>query len=144
MMNATITEQTADATTGRGANIALWTLQVLTALFFAVASAFPKLTAHPSAAEGFDKIGYGDWFMYLIGGLELAGAIALVVPLLAGVSAVAFIGLMIGAFTYQVTVFDGEYWITPLIVMAVMAIIAWGRRAQTAWLVTLLRSVVSG
>lgn len=126
------------ATLGRAAHIALWVLQGLTAAFFAFASAMPKLIAHPSAAEGFDKIGYGDWFMYLIGALELAGAIALVIPLLAGVSAVAFIGLMIGAFLYQVTVFDGEYAATPVIVAVVMAVIAWGRRDSFARLAAAL------
>ncbi|MBT2366670.1 DoxX family protein [Streptomyces sp. ISL-10] len=42
--------------------------------------------------------------MYLVGGLELAGAVALVIPILAGVSAIALMGLMIGAFVTQITV----------------------------------------
>lgn len=123
---------------GRAANIALWALQIFLALFFAGASAFPKLTAHPSATVGFDAIGYGDWFMYLIGALELAGAIGLVIPILSGVTALAFIGLMIGAFVYETTVIESGFWYTPIILGVVFVIIAWGRRDRTRELVARL------
>ncbi|MBA0127490.1 DoxX family protein [Haloechinothrix sp. YIM 98757] len=123
---------------GKRANIALWTLQVLAAAFFALAGAFPKLTAHSSAVEAFDQIGHGTWFMYLVGSLELAGAVALLLPLLCGVAALAFIGLMIGAFTYELVVFGGGNAVSPLVVLVVMAIIAWWRRDRTARLFGLL------
>ncbi|SNR68685.1 DoxX-like family protein [Haloechinothrix alba] len=123
---------------GKRANVALWTLQVLAAAFFALASALPKLIAHSSAVEIFDRIGHGTWFMYLVGALELAGAVALLIPLLCGVAALAFIGLMIGAFTYELAVLGGENAATPLIVIVVMAVIAWWRRDRTARLFGLL------
>ncbi|WP_017594881.1 DoxX family protein [Nocardiopsis potens] len=123
---------------GRGLNITLWVLQVLLALFFAGASAFPKLTGHESARAGFDLIGYGDWFMYLIGALELAGAIGLLIPLLCGVTAIAFIGLMIGAFIYETTVIQAGFWYTPLILLVLFVFIAWGRRDRTAALLALV------
>ncbi|MCP3820985.1 DoxX family protein [Streptomyces sp. A3M-1-3] len=66
---ATATAGTATAAPSRRAHIALRALQVVLALFFGVASAFPKLIGHSSAAESFDKIGFGDWYMYLVGGL---------------------------------------------------------------------------
>ncbi|MFF3563297.1 DoxX family protein [Streptomyces sp. NPDC002574] len=112
---------------GRRANAALWTLQIVLALFFAFASAMPKLIAHPSAVESFDVIGYGTWFMYLIGALELAGAIGLVVPRLAGITAIAFIGLMIGAALFQIAYFDGENVATPVVIGLLMGLIAWRR-----------------
>jgi hypothetical protein len=126
------------ASTSPRANTALWVLQGLTAAFFAFASATPKLIGHSSAREIFDDIGYGDWFMYLIGPLELAGAIALVIPLLAGLSALAFMGLMTGAFIYSVTVFDGENAATPLILLVVFAVIAWGRHRSVPELINRL------
>ncbi|MFE3457676.1 DoxX family protein [Nocardiopsis aegyptia] len=122
----------------RGLNIVLWVLQVLLALFFAVASAFPKLTGHPSADPTFDAIGYGDWFMYLVGALELAGAIALLIPLLSGVTALAFIALMIGAFVYEVTVIGSGFWYTPVILIALFSFIAWGRWDRTVALFALV------
>ncbi|WP_046471864.1 DoxX family protein [Allosalinactinospora lopnorensis] len=127
-------DESAGGARGRVMGIVLWVLQLVLAVFFAVASAFPKLTAHSSAVEAFDLIGYGDWFMYLIGVLELAGAIGLLIPILSGVTALAFIGLMAGAFLYQVTVFDGQFWFTPIILLVVFAFIAWGRRDRTAQL----------
>ena len=122
----------------RGLNIALWVLQVLLAVFFAVASAFPKLTGHPSADPTFDAIGYGDWFMYLIGALELAGAIALLIPLLSGVAALAFIALMIGAFVYEVAVIESGFWYTPVILIVLFAFVAWGRWDRTMALFALV------
>ncbi|WP_285730220.1 DoxX family protein [Nocardiopsis sp. ATB16-24] len=129
---------TKTATSRRVLNVALWTLQVLLALFFAVASAYPKLTGHPSAAATFDVIGYGDWFMYLVGALELAGAIGLLIPVLSGLTALAFIALMIGAFVYEVTVIGAGFWYTPLVLVVLFALIAWGRRDRTAELFSLL------
>ncbi|HZX38382.1 MAG TPA: DoxX family protein [Streptomyces sp.] len=137
---ATTTATAATGTTlGRRSHLAVRTLQIVLAVFMAIASAAPKLVGHSSAAESFDKIGFGDWFMYLTGGLELAGAIALVIPILSGLSALAFMGLMIGAFITQVTVFDGQYAITPVILFVVFGGIAWVRRNHTAELVALVR-----
>jgi uncharacterized membrane protein len=114
-------------------------VQVLLALFYGIASALPKLIAHPSAAEGFDKMGWGSAGMYLIGVLELAGAVALLVPVLQSVAAVALGALMVGAFVVQVVVFDGQNAATPLILLIPLALIAWARRGSTAELLLLRR-----
>lgn len=123
---------------GRRAEISLRALQVVLALFYSVASALPKLIANPSAVESFDKIGWGSAGMYTIGALELAGAIALVIPLLSSVAAVALSALMVGAFIVQLTLFDGQYAATPLILIVPLAVIAWARRHRTADLVRLV------
>lgn len=123
----------------RGRHIALLVLQVILGLFFVIASAVPKLIAHPSAVESFDQIGFGTWFMYAIGLLELAGGIALVTPRLAALSALCLIALMGGAFVVQLTVFDGRYAATPLLLTVPLALIAWGRRDKLAALPGLLR-----
>ncbi|MEU5769442.1 DoxX family protein [Streptomyces asoensis] len=114
----------------RRARIALRSVQVLLALFYGIASALPKLIAHPSASEGFDKMGWGNGGMYTIGALELAGAIALLVPVLQSVAAAALGALMVGAFVVQVVVFDGQNAATPLILIVPLALIAWKRRAS--------------
>ncbi|MFG2801999.1 DoxX family protein [Streptomyces pseudovenezuelae] len=124
---------------GRWARIALRTLQVVLALFYVVASALPKLIAHPSAAEGFDRMGWGSAGMYTIGVLELAGGIALLIPVLQSVAAVALSGLMVGAFVVQLTYFDGENAATPLILIVPLALIAWARRGHNADLLRLVR-----
>ncbi|WP_405747435.1 DoxX family protein [Streptomyces canus] len=131
----------AESSTGRGrrARIALRTLQVVLALFYIIASALPKLIAHPSAVEGFDKMGWGSAGMYIIGVLELAGGIALLIPVLQSVAAVALSGLMVGAFVVQLTYFDGENAATPLILIVPLALIAWARRRHNADLLRLVR-----
>ncbi|MEU5296106.1 DoxX family protein [Streptomyces umbrinus] len=124
---------------GRRARLALRGLQVLLALFYAFASALPKLIAHPSAAEGFNEMGWGSAGMYTIGALELAGAVALLIPVLSSVAAVSLGALMVGAFITQITVFGGENAATPLILILPLALIAWARRRDAAELPRLVR-----
>ncbi|WP_314222536.1 DoxX family protein [Streptomyces zaehneri] len=124
---------------GRRGRIALRGLQVLLALFYGIASALPKLIAHPSAADAFDEMGWGSAGMYTIGALELAGAIALLVPVLQSVAAVALGALMVGAFVVQVVAFDGQNAATPLILLVPLALIAWKRRESNAELLRLAR-----
>ncbi|CAL9320581.1 DoxX family protein [Streptomyces sp. SudanB52_2052] len=124
---------------GRRARIALRGLQILLALFYAVASALPKLIGHASAAESFDELGWGSAGMYTIGALELAGAVALLIPVLQSVAAMALGALMVGAFIVQIAVFDGQYAATPLILLVPLALIAWARRGHNADLLRLLR-----
>ncbi|MEV6484208.1 DoxX family protein [Streptomyces sp. NPDC051576] len=130
----------AESTTARGrrARIALRVLQVLLALFYGIASALPKLIAHPSAVESFDKIGWGSGAMYTIGALELAGGVALLVPLLQSVAATALSALMVGAFIVQMTAFHGQNAATPLILIIPLGLIAWARRGQNAELLRLV------
>ncbi|WP_406860282.1 DoxX family protein [Streptomyces sp. HUAS MG47] len=144
-MTALIPEATTTSATaasarrlGRKADISVRVLQWVLALFFAVASAGPKLIGHSSAAEGFDTIGWGDWFMYTVGGLELAGAIGLVIPVLSGAAATALIGLMAGAFVFTLTFFDGQNAATPVIFAVLLAVVAWIRRDQNVRLLALL------
>ncbi|GAA3781618.1 DoxX family protein [Streptomyces chiangmaiensis] len=124
---------------GRRAEISLHALQIALALFYGIASALPKLIAHPSAAESFDRLGWGSTGMYIIGALELAGAVALVIPVLSSVAAVALSALMVGAFIVQLTVFDGQYAATPLILLVPLILIAWTRRHRAADLLRLVR-----
>ncbi|MEU8027090.1 DoxX family protein [Streptomyces sp. NPDC049099] len=123
----------------RSAQVALRSVQVLLALFYGIASALPKLIAHPSAVESFDKIGWGSGAMYTIGALELAGATALLIPVLQSLAAIALSALMVGAFIVQLTVFDGRNAATPLILMVPLALIAWVRRGHNRELLRLVR-----
>jgi len=124
---------------GRRARIALRTAQVLLALFYGIASALPKLIGNSYAVDAFDRIGWGSAGMYTIGALELAGAVALLVPVLQSVAAVALSALMVGAFVVQVVVFGGENAATPLILIVPLVLIAWARRGSNADLLKLVR-----
>src|ERR671916_172725 len=93
---AAIATRPARTTAARVANAGLWTLQVLLAAVYAMA-AFGKLTAEAQTVAAFEAMGLGTTGMYVIGALEVAGAIAMFVPRLTGLAAACFVALMIGA-----------------------------------------------
>ncbi|MEV5539103.1 DoxX family protein [Saccharopolyspora shandongensis] len=112
----------------RGVHVALWALQILLAVFFVLASA-PKLLGEPTAVQMFDLIGFGQWFRYLTGGLELLGAIGLLVPRLAGAAALGLAGVMVGATITQVFVFQAPVMaLMPFVLVLLFLAVAWGRR----------------
>jgi uncharacterized membrane protein YphA (DoxX/SURF4 family) len=129
---------TATAARRRGANVALWALQVVTAAVFVMA-AVPKITATTQAVEGFNAMGLGEVGMYVIGALELAGAVALLIPRLCGLAGLAFVGLMIGAVVATLLTYGSGLLALPSIVLVMAAIIAWGRRRRTVDLFSLVR-----
>ena len=139
--NASVNAAPVTTSRGRSARFALSAVQVPLALFFGIASALPKLVAHPSAVEPFERMGWGDAGMYTIGVLELAGAVALSLPLLQSLAALALSGLMAGAYIVQLTVFDGENAATPLILLVPLALVAWARRGHTTELLRRVRRV---
>jgi putative oxidoreductase len=59
--------------------IGVWILVVLLALLFVPIGGM-KLLGIPGAVKEFDMIGFGQWFRYVTGVLELAGAIGLLIP----------------------------------------------------------------
>jgi hypothetical protein len=61
-----------------------------------------------------DRVEPWQWFRYLVGVLELAGAIRLVIPVLAGLAALGLTALFIGATYTQLFVLDAPaYSLTP-------------------------------
>jgi len=136
-----MTQTTATATParpGRTANIALWTLQVLTAAVMVFAS-IPKVTLDPMAVTGFGMMGISPTGTVIIGCLEIAGAIAMFIPRLTGLAAICFIALMIGAVTTTVIFMPAVMAALPAVVLVVVAIIAYGRRRSTVELIGFVR-----
>lgn len=121
-------------TTGRAGNAALWTLQVLLAAVYAF-SAYGKLTAEAQNVAGFAAMGLGNTGMYIIGALELAGAIAMFVPVLTGLAALCFVALMIGAVIMTAAVGGGVLVLIPATVGVLAAVVAWSRRDSTRSLI---------
>jgi len=119
---------------GRGAgkifDAVLWLLQVGAAGMFLMAG-FSKLSGAPEMVGLFDVIGVGQWFRHVTGGLEVLGAVLLLVPRLSGVGALLLAGVMAGAVATHLFVLGGGAGVA-LLLLAVTAVIAWGRRARTA------------
>ena len=125
---------TSRRTRSRAANVALWTLQVVIAVIYAF-SAFGKLTAEAQNVAGFHAMGLGNTGMYVIGSLELAGAIAMFIPRLTGLAATCFVALMIGAVTATLAVCGGVLAVIPATVLVLVAVLAWARRDSTRRLI---------
>ena len=125
-------------TSVRIAAVGLWTLQVILAAVYALA-AFGKLTADAQNVALFEAIGLGTTGMYVVGALELAGAIAMFVPRLTGLAATCFVALMIGAVVSTLAIGAGAMAAIPATVGVLAAVVAWGRRAGTRRLIAQLR-----
>lgn len=107
----------------------LWGLQILLGVFLIVGSAGPKLVGEHYAVQTFQDMGAATWFRWFIGAVELAGGVGLLVPRLARAAAVGLSLLMIGAAITQAFILHGGALVaTPLILLALFALIAWGRR----------------
>jgi DoxX-like protein len=124
--------------TARVANVGLWTLQVLLAAVYAF-SAAGKLSAEAQNVAGFQAMGLGNTGMYIIGALELAGAIAMFVPRLTGLAATCFVALMIGAVIATLGIGGGAMAAIPATVGVIAAVVAWGRRDSTRRLIAQIR-----
>jgi hypothetical protein len=137
----TTTTSAATVTTSRPGqvfNVVLWTLQVLLAAVYAF-SAYGKLTADAQNVAGFEAMGLGTAGMYIIGALELAGAVAMFVPRLTGLAAACFVALMIGAVVITWAIGGGALVAIPATVGVVAAVVAYGRRESTKALLAQLR-----
>ncbi|GIH98231.1 DoxX family protein [Planobispora takensis] len=113
----------------------LWVLQVLIAVFLIAASALPKFVGEQNAITTFELIGWGQWFRYVTGVVELAGGIGLLIPRLAGVASIGLIGLMAGAAATQILVLEPAWALLPVGFAVVFALVARDRRDQTRALV---------
>jgi putative oxidoreductase len=111
----------------RTGSVALWVVQVLLAVAF-VPTALMKLSGDPVMVTLFADIGAGQWFRYVVGTLELAGAIGLLIPRLCGLAALGLAGVMTGAVVTNIFVL-GYSPVVALGYLLVAATIAWFRRS---------------
>ena len=121
----------------------LWAAQILLAAFFLFVAVPGKLIGDHGAVQEFAAIGAGQWFRVLVGIIELAGAIGLLVPGLAGLAAAWLAADMVGATITNATVlrnttFGPNVWMT-LILCAVFVLLAYGRRQQIKRLAAAIR-----
>ena len=119
--------------------ILLWALTALLAAFFLVAGG-SKLASSASSSANFARWGYPGWFMYVVGVVEAGGAIALLVPRVAGFAALLLCGTMAGAALTHLIHGETTAAPVPLVLLAFVALVGYARRAPVLALVTRLRS----
>jgi uncharacterized membrane protein YphA (DoxX/SURF4 family) len=107
----------------RAVTIVTWVLRIFTAGIFIFFGA-RRIISSPGEGGSIGQLGFGDWFRYLIGILEVLGGIGLVIPLFAGLAAVCLAALMIGAISVELFVAEGGNASGPLLCFALSVAIA--------------------
>jgi uncharacterized membrane protein YphA (DoxX/SURF4 family) len=115
-------------------NVGLWVLQIAAAGMFLMAGFF-KLSGNPQMVGLFEAIGLGQWFRYLTGALEVAGAFLLLIPRTSGLGALMLAGVMVGAVLTHVFIVGGSP-LMAIVLLVVTGLIAWARRRRTLNLLT--------
>ena len=116
--------------------IGAWTVQAILAAAF-LAAGFAKLAGVPFMVDLFEQIGLGQWFRIATGIVEVAGAIALLVPGLASIGALWLGFTMVCAVATHVFVLHTSP--VPAIVLGVLnAVVVYLRRDE---LVALLHRI---
>lgn len=126
-MTTTAVPTTPTGSRTRPATVALWTLQVLLGLVFIVGSGAPKLFGEAYAVQIFEDLGTGQWLRVVVGLLEVAGGLGLLVPRLAGLAASCLMALMVGATISQLFFLSEGFWFTPVILGVLLGVVAWVR-----------------
>jgi putative oxidoreductase len=116
-------------TPGKALNVTLWVVQALLALVFLGAGS-GKLTGNPDMVALFTAIGIGQWFRYVTGILEVAGAVLIVVPKTRSIGAALLVPIMLGATTANVMLHTTA--IPPLALLLLSSFVVWGRRRELA------------
>ena len=111
--------------------VVTWVLRAGLAAVFAAAG-LAKLAGEPAMVELFADVGAGSWLRYLVGVLEVAGAVGLLVPRLAGAAALGLVALMIGATVTNLLVLQTSPVLTVVLGLAAAAVARarTGRRVQ--------------
>ena len=112
---------------GRGTTIVLWVAQIALAAMF-LAAGGSKLAGAPAMVDLFAAIGFGQWFRYVTGVVEIIAAVALLIPSAASLGAVLLVATMLGAVIANLSL--GQPPTVPLVLGIVAAAVAWTRRNQ--------------
>jgi len=111
----------------RGIKLA-WAVQVVLAAVF-LAAAGAKLASVPMLVEEFDTIGFGQWFRYVTACVEIIGAIALLMPGLAGLGALWLGTTMVCATLTHLFILHNNP-APAIILFALNLLVLWLRRGQ--------------
>jgi hypothetical protein len=94
-----------------------------------------KYAGAAAQIDTFDQVGIGQWFRYVIGTIEIAGGVGLLITPIAGLAALAAGSVLVGAVAMEAFVLDDGNPVTPAILLALLAVVAWAFRSRTSTLV---------
>ncbi len=110
----------------KGRLITLWSLSTLAALVF-LAAGSSKLAGGPAMVHLFEKVGFGQWFRYVTGMLEVLGGIGLLLSRYAFYAAILLATVMTSAIIAHLTVLGSSPG-APVMLLILTGAIAWLRR----------------
>jgi putative oxidoreductase len=120
---------------GKGKNITLWVFQALIAGMFLMAGG-SKLAGVAQMVATFDALGFGQWFRYLTGAIEVVSAILLLTPRFSSFGALLGIGTMIGAVATHLFLIGGSPAMAAILLVFNL-IVGYGRKEQILNLISL-------
>jgi putative oxidoreductase len=115
---------------GKGLNPGLWIVQGLLAFAF-IGAASGKLMGKPEMIGLYDAIGIGQWFRYVTGLVELAGAVLLLIPKTRIIGGGLLAATMLGAIATHLFILHSAP-TAPVVLLALTSFVLWGRRAELA------------
>jgi uncharacterized membrane protein YphA (DoxX/SURF4 family) len=95
------------ALTTTAKNRTVWGIRILLALAFGAAGV-AKLAGVPQMVANFEAIGFGQWFRYVTGVVELVGVVLLLVPRTGFFGALWLGGTMVGAVVTHLLLIGGS------------------------------------
>lgn len=113
----------------RRRNVAVWILQGLLATVFAIVG-FAKLSGNPMMVVTFEQLGFGQWFRYLSGSIEVLFSALLLVRPLAAIAAAVLGCTMLGATLAHAMV--GGSPIAAIVLGTLCAVVSWYRWSGAA------------
>ncbi|GCD19174.1 hypothetical protein CTKZ_07360 [Cellulomonas algicola] len=115
----------------RIATVLTWVARAALALVFVGAGA-SKLAGEAAMVEMFDDIGAGQWLRLVVGALEVAGAVGVLVPRVALLAAAGLTLLMVGATLTNLLVLGASPVVTFALGVLAATVVVVLRRRQTA------------
>ena len=106
----------------------LWICQLLAAAVFLYYGVL-KLTGNPGMVGLFEDLGFGQWFRYVTGVIEVVSSVLLLVPAWSPVGAALLACTMIGGIFAHLFILHHPL-TNPLTMLALVSVILWLRRSQ--------------
>lgn len=112
------------------AKVAVWIVSIFLAIAF-IGIGGSKLAGVPAMRQLFDQIGWGQWFRYVTGGLEVLGGLLVLIPSRAFWGAALLVCVMAGAIVAHLTILHTPP-TSPVVLLVLSGLVAWMRRPTHA------------
>ena len=107
-----------------------WALQILAGTQFFL-TGLDKLSDAPVMVQLFATVGFGQWFRYATGTIEVVSAVLLLIPRAAAIGAALLAMTMVGALIAHFTVLPFPP-VKPIVLLVMVSIVFWVRFREPA------------